>query len=440
MLVNVLIANVTGTFLSFALTFWVYLETKSVLAAALLSGFSMIAGSLTGPWFGALVDSHRKKSAMVAASVTTAVAYAGAALVFAVIPTAQLVDWSGAWFWIFCGFVVVGSLAGGLRGIALSTTVTLLIPADQRDKANGLVGTVNGLAHMTTSVFSGLAVGLLGMGGTVVIAVGLTVVSLVHLLPIRIDEPQPSRAADGTSSINIRGTWATVRAVPGLVPLILFSTFNNLVMGVFMTLMDPYGLTLFSVQSWGLVLGVTSTGFIAGGALVARYGLGRNPIRTLLLANVGIALVGIGTAVREWQLLLVVGMFGFMILIPVAEAAEQTVMQRVVPFEMQGRVFGFAQSVETASTPLAAFVIGPMAQLFIIPFMASDQGRSTFGPILGDGVARGMALTFVVASLVMLIAVLRAFSSRAYRQLSASYDDQPEPAHVAPQELATAVS
>jgi DHA3 family multidrug efflux protein-like MFS transporter len=219
-----------------------------------------------------------------------------------------------------------------------------------------------------------------------------------------------------------------MRGVPGLLPLVLFSTFNNLIMGVFMALMDPYGLNLFSVQSWGVVLGIVSIGFIAGGALVAKFGLGRSPLRILLLANVAIAIVGLGTAVREWQSLLVLGMLGFMLVIPIAEAAEQTILQRTVPFEKQGRVFGFAQSIETASTPVAAFAIGPAAQFLLIPYMESAAGRSTFGWLLGGGQARGIALAFVVASLVMLVVVLLAFASTAYRRLNLSYQAELVPA------------
>lgn len=189
-----------------------------------------------------------------------------------------------------------------------------------------------------------------------------------------------------------------------------------------MTLMDPYCLTLFSVEAWGVVLGGVSVGFIAGGALVARFGLGRSPVRTLLLVNVMIALVGMSSAFRDSQALLVAGMFGFMLVIPMAEAAEQTVLQRLVPVEKQGRVFGFAHSVESASTPVAAFVVGPLAQFLLVPFMATEQGRSTFGWLLGGGAGRGIALTFVAASSVMLVVVLLAFSSKAYRRLTRSYD------------------
>ncbi|RUA26135.1 MAG: hypothetical protein DSY74_06160, partial [Actinobacteria bacterium] len=47
--------------------------------------------------------------------------------------------------------------------------------------------------------------------------------------------------------------------------LAVFSTCNNLIGGVYIALMDPYGLTLFSVEAWGTVFGVAATGFIVGG-------------------------------------------------------------------------------------------------------------------------------------------------------------------------------
>lgn len=155
--------------------------------------------------------------------------------------------------------------------------------------------------------------------------------------------------------------------------MIVFAMWNNFLGGVFMSLMDAYGLMLVSVETWGLMLAVTSTGFIFGGMYVAKYGLGKNPVRTLLFMNIimwtncifftsisSIALTGIG-------------FFLFMFFHPIAEACEQTILQKVVPFERQGRVFGFAQSVEQVASPLTAFFIGPIAELFVIPFMASTS-------------------------------------------------------------------
>ena len=421
-LANTLVANVTTSYLWFALTFWAYLETRSVLATSIIGGSYMLLVAVFGTLFGTLVDRHRKRAVMLASSVVTVIAYAAAGVLYLVFPESRLIDWGGPWFWVFAGVILVGGVVESLRNIAISTTVTLLVPADRRDRANGLVGTVQGVAFMVTSVFSGLSVGILGMGWTTAIAIALTAVALLHLLTVPVPEERPPPDASGKRvAFDISGAVAAIRGVPGLVALIVFTTFNNLVGGVFVALMDPYGLTLFSVETWGIVLGVTSIGFIVGGGLVAKFGLGANPVRSLLLVNVGVAVLGMAFAIRELWWLYALGILVFMCLMPVAEAAEQTIIQRVVPFERQGRVFGFAQSVEMAASPITAFVIGPIAQFGLIPYMQTDAGRSTWGWLLGDGEARGIALVFVLASLVLLVTVLLAFVSSPYRRLSRSY-------------------
>jgi DHA3 family multidrug efflux protein-like MFS transporter len=221
--------------------------------------------------------------------------------------------------------------------------------------------------------------------------------------------------------IDLPGAIRAVRIVPGLLGLLLFSTFNNFLGGVFMSLMDPYGLTLMSVEAWGFLIAFTSLGFIAGGMLVARRGLGRNPVRTLLLANVTMWTVTIVFPIRSEILPLAIGFFIYLVLVPVAEASEQTVIQKVVPFREQGRVFGFAQSLETAASPITAFLIGPIAQFWVIPSMTDGQLADRIGSWFGTGPDRGMALIFIVAGVIGLLVTLLALRSRPYRKLSGRY-------------------
>lgn len=421
-LLNTLIANVTTSFLWFALTFWVYLETESVLATGIIGGMYMLLVAVFSIIFGTIVDHNKKKNVMVFSSIFTLVCFAVAGLMYLSFPKAALVDWNGIIFWLFAGIILIGGVIENMRNIALSTVVTLLVPKEGRDKANGMVGTVQGVAFMVTSVFSGLSIGLLGMGWTLAIAIFFTAIAALHLFFVQI--PEKSIYHDPElkgKKIDLKGSIAAIRSVPGLAWLIVFTTFNNLVGGVFMALMDPYGLTLFPVELWGVVLGVTSVGFIVGGMVVAKKGLGKNPLKTMLLINIGVAILGGMFTIREFWLLYAVGIFIFMCLMPAAEAAEQTIIQRVVPLKRQGRVFGLAQAVESASSPLSAFIVAPIAQFMIIPFMRSAEGKATFGWLLGDGEARGIALVFLVASLIMLIAVLFAFTTRAYRRLSEYY-------------------
>jgi DHA3 family multidrug efflux protein-like MFS transporter len=106
------------------------------------------------------------------------------------------------------------------------------------------------------------------------------------------------------------------------------------------------------------------------------------------------------------------------------EAAEQTILQKVVPQERQGRVFGFAQSVEQAASPITSFIIGPIAQLIFIPFMTTGAGVRLIGPWFGTGSDRGLALLFTIAGLIGLGITLISMRSFAYRALSARYQDQ----------------
>jgi DHA3 family multidrug efflux protein-like MFS transporter len=424
-LVNTAAANITTSYLWFALTFWVYLETKSVLATGIIGGAYMLLLAVFGMVFGTFVDRHRKHRVMILSAFVTLGAFLVAGGLYLWQPESALLDLGGPWFWLFAGIILAGAVVENLRNIALSTTVTLLVPTERHANANGLVGTVQGLAFLITSVFSGLSIGLLGMGWTLLIAIGFTVVALLHLLTLTVPEDEPERT-EGGKLIDVKGAAAAIRLVPGLFALILFSTFNNLVGGVYMALMDPYGLTLFPVEWWGVVLGVTATGFLIGGGVVAARGLGRNPIRTMLLLVMVMGLLGSLFTIREWWWLYALGIWLYMMLIPAIEAAEQTVIQKVVPFERQGRVFGAATAIEVAASPLTAFLIAPIAEFWIIPYMNSPAGQDAWGWLLGDGEARGIALVFFFAGGVMVVFAALAFATRSYRTLSAQYEVAPE--------------
>jgi MFS transporter, DHA3 family, multidrug efflux protein len=418
---NTLVASVTNNFLWFALTFWVYLETRSVMATAIIGGGYMLLFAISGMFFGTFVDRHRRKTSMELSSALSLVAFALAGVIYVTASGGALRDLAHPSFWAFVALVLGGAIAGNLRAVALSTTVTLLVPEDRHDRANGLVGTANGVSFAITSVFSGLAVGLLGMGACIVIAIVLTAAVTAHLLTIRFVEAKPEQVEGAPRMIDVAGAVRAVRLVPGLFALLLFTTFNNFLGGVFMALMDPYGLTLMSVEVWGTLLAITSLGFIVGGILVARRGLGVNPARTLLLANVVMWSVTIVFPIRSEILPVALGFFTYMVLVPIAEASEQTIIQKVVPFEEQGRVFGFAQSLETAAAPVTAFLIGPIAQFWIIPSLTDGALADSIGGWFGTGPARGMALIFIVAGTIGLLVTLLALRSRNFRELSSRY-------------------
>jgi MFS transporter, DHA3 family, multidrug efflux protein len=439
LLVSTLLVSVINFTVWFAITFYVYLQTRSVFATGVISGIFLALTASTGIWFGSLVDRYKKKTMMQVSTVASLALYVVAFAVYQVTPKESFTDPASVALWTVVLLLMFGVIAGNIRTIALPTLVTVLIEEESRGRANGLVGTTTGVTFLVTSVISGVLVAVGDMFWVLVLALAVLTVAVGHLSRVTVREPvaTPSPAAEpARSSVDLRGTIRVVRGVPGLMALIVFSAFNNLLGGVFMALMDAYGLSLVSVQAWGLLWGVLSTGFIVGGLLVSRTGVGANPVRLLLAVNLLLWTVTLLFPVRSSIVLLSAGMYLYMLFVPYAEAAEQTILQKVVPYQRQGRVFGFAQSVEQAASPLTAFLISPVAQFVFIPFMTDGAGADTIGGWFGTGPERGLALVFMLTGAIGILATVAALRSRPYHRLRDRYAEAPATAVPAPQTAA----
>jgi MFS transporter, DHA3 family, multidrug efflux protein len=425
LLVNTLLVSLINFTVWFAITFYVFLQTRSVFATGWIAGIYLVATALTGIWFGSLVDHHRKKTVMQLSALLSLVMYAASLTLYLITPEERFRDPTSVTLWVFVLLLMAGVIVGNIRMIAMPTVVTILVPEDRRARANGLVGTAAGISFLVTSVISGLLVGASGMFAVLVLALVVMTASLIHLALVSVPEHEVPRAADGRNRVDVRGTLAVIGNIPGALALIIFAAFNNFLGGAFMALLDAYGLSLMSVQAWGLLWGVLSTGFIFGGLLVARTGLSSNPVRTILLCNLVLWAVTCLFPLRSSVALMAIGLYVYMLLVPYVEAAEQTVLQKVVPYERQGRVFGFAQSVEQAASPLTAFLISPVAQFIFIPFMTTGAGAEAIGSWFGTGMDRGIALVFLICGVLGLIVTTYALNSRFYRQLSERYLSSP---------------
>lgn len=419
-LVNTVLSNVTNMTVWFALIFFVYLETHSVTATSIISGIYLVMTASLGIWFGSLVDHNKKKKVLILSGVISLVIYIIGFIIYLIYPAETWKNPTSATLWIFNVLLLIGVIAGNIRSIAVPTLVTILIPENERAKANGLVGTAFGIAFLICSAISGLLVGAGGMYYVLILGVVMMILSILHLWFLDVPEKEIVHL-EHQSKVDLRGTFAVVAAIPGLLALILFSTINNFLGGTFMGLMDAYGLSLVSVETWGLLFAVISCGFIVGGLFISKYGLGKNPLIAMFAANIIIWVISAIFTIQPSIILLSVGMFIYISVVPFIEAAEQTILQKVVPHERQGRVFGFAQSVEQAASPLTTFLIGPIAETFFIPFMSTGAGVGLIGSWFGTGPDRGIALVFTVTGIIGLILTIVAMNSKYAQMLSERY-------------------
>jgi DHA3 family multidrug efflux protein-like MFS transporter len=417
-----LLVATTNNFVWFALTFWAFLTTGSVIATSVMGGIFLVMTAASGVWFGSIVDHRRKKHAMLGSSAATLVLFLVGLALFRSAPEAAFASVGSARLWVLVVVLLAGTLAGTIYGIAIPTLVATLVPADRRDRANGMFGTTMGLAFGLTSVASGVSLAFGGMTFVLLAAAAATALAIVLLALVEVPEP-PRAAPDGSGRerVDLAGTVRAVRTVPGLFALVFFSAFNNFLGGVFFALMDAYGLSLVRVEVWGLLWGVLSLAFILGGLYISSRGLGAAPLRTLFRNNLITWTVCIFFTIQPSIVLLAVGTFIWMFFVPFTEAIEQTILQKVVPPERLGRVIGFAHSVEQAASPVTAFLIGPIAELVFIPFMTTGAGVELIGGWFGTGLGRGIALVFTLSGVLGLAVTLVAMRSRSYRLLAERY-------------------
>ncbi len=418
---NSLVAAVTTTFAWFALTYWVFLQTESLIATSVIAGLFSVSNASLAAVFWNIVDHNYKQRVMTRSAWGSLLFYLWATLLYFSFPESVFTTIASRQLRLFIVLIMAGTIMGNLRMIALSTTVSLLIPTEEHAQANGKVGMINWFSFTITSVISGLAIGFWGMNYVLRWLLAWCILTLLHLHTFTIPETLTEHDDPHAKKFNRRTTVAIISTVPGLFALIFFSTFNNFLGGVFMSLMDPYGLTLMSVQARGILWAVLSSAFIAWWMVVAKKWLWEKPLRTMFLLNIVTRTTCIFFAIQPSVILLSIGIFIWLFCGPFIEATESTVIQKVVPYEKQWRVFGFAQSVEFAASPITAFLIGPLAQLYVIPWMTDGRWAQTFWSRFGTWLDRGIAVVFIVAWFLGLCMTLIALSSRYYRILSSEY-------------------
>ena len=85
-LANSLIAFITNNFVWFAVTFWVYLQTRSVIATSVMAGVFTLTVAFSGFLLGSLVDRYPKKRVMLVSSIASLVLYTLAIIIFVTSP------------------------------------------------------------------------------------------------------------------------------------------------------------------------------------------------------------------------------------------------------------------------------------------------------------------------------------------------------------------
>lgn len=395
---------------AFALGVWVYERTGSStqFAAAALAG--LLPRILVAPLAGALVDRWERRRVLIASDLGAgAVTLAMALLLWA----GMLEVWQ-----IYLG-AALSAVCGAFQRPAYAASVTLLVPADQYGRANGLIGLARSSSDLAAPILAGTLMAAVGPAPILALDLATFGGAVAALLLVRFPAPPPAHV-DSAPSLRreIWAGWAYLRGQPGLLGLLLYTALGNFLGVTTEILLQPYVLALAGSVALGWVMALGGGGLLAGSLILGAWGGPRRRLRGVfgfeLIVCAGTLLIGLSTA--PWAIGATA--FAYFAAIALSDGCATALWQSAVPPALQGRVFALREMVGYAALPLGLIVSAPLAEYVFEPLLQPGGAwATTVGLLVGSGPARGIALVFLLAGVVNLLVIAWAWSRPAIRQI-----------------------
>lgn len=428
-----LVSLIGSQLTAFALGVWVYEETHSVSLLALSQVAFMLPLVVLSPLAGVLVDRWNRRTAMIVSDLGAGVVVVLAALLYI---GGRLQPWMSIPLNLLMSIFVT------LMWPAYGASVTLLVPKEQYGRANGLVQMGQAIPQLAGPALAGALYVAIRLGNMALID-GATYLFSVLLMLFFVRIPDPPRTADGEQARGsiwkeMNSGWRYVLDRRGLFALLIFFLAFNFVIGVMNPLFTPLVLDNWKADVMGYLGAVMGAGMLAGTLVMSAWGGGKRKIYTLLAAGFVASLFLAGVALRPSIPLLAVCGFGFMFAVPFLDGSSQAIWQVKVAPDVQGRVFAIRNTVALSSQLIAPLLAAPLADYVFRPAMAQGGAlAAVFGPLIGVGSSRGVALLIGLLALLNLLVVGVSCASKRLRNVELDLPDYGNPSTVAAADYAS---
>ncbi|AVR98930.1 MFS transporter [Pseudoduganella armeniaca] len=384
------ISSLGAALTMFGLDVWVFRNTGSYAAFAMLALLSSLPALLFAPFAGVIADRGDKRKLLLACEV----------LCLGMV-TLDLVAHAAGYFSLplVTLTILLLALMTELRWSLLGATLTLITPRDQLGRLNGLQQSFRGLTVMLGPVLG--AVSFEAMGLTLLLCINAVTyaIAIAGLSAIRIDAHGAGarpRYASFRQEIGFGFRW--VFAHPGLRRLLLFFMAINIGVSIFTATFVPYVLSFSNSKTLAAGLALQGAGAFCAGILLARRKRAGNHEAAIFGGAIafGLCMVAWGVCRRIELLAPVALLFGA--LSTLIMAASNTIWQLHVPAAIQGKVYAVRTVTSFGLAPLAVLASVPLASGLFAPLLHAATGLAGLW-----GAGLGGALGMMVSTFGLLV-------------------------------------
>lgn len=414
-LVTQAISQIGSQMSGLAIGIWLFQQTGDVTPLALVAFFGLLPNVLLANVAGLVADRLDRRWIM-------ALADTGAAFGSLVL---MLLFFSGSFqVWHLYVVVLLQEICRAFQNPAYTASVTMMVPDEGRDRANGVMQLTGPLAGIIAPALTAVFYSIVGVTGVLLIDLLTFGVAIIALLLARIPAPPRSQSPGKPSLLRdlTAGFAFFWQHKPFLIMLFFVALINFVGVG-FGTLQTPYLLsrTGNSEATLGVLLTIANIGAVAGGIAISVWGGTRPRIHTAMPALIGVGAMMVAFGMAQTPIMLGSAMFLFMALPMFANIPLMSMLQAKVPPDKQGRVFAAVSQFALLFSPLSPLLVGPLADSVFEP--AAQSAGWWFAGLVGSGAGAGMGLMMVFAGGVVALAAAVAYALPMIRTMEATIPD-----------------
>ena len=358
-----------SSLVQFALVWYLTKETGSATVLATATLVALLPQIFLGPFVGALVDRWNRRTIMIVADSSIAVATLGLMWLFA---TGRIEVWH---IFLLMG---VRSLGGAFHHPAMTSSTSLMVPEKHLARVAGANQTLQGIINIAAPPLGALLIELISTQNVLFIDVGTAVLAILPLFFISIPQP-PQQVAQANGDTQKTTYWQDLRAGfayvakwPGLLGLIILAMMLNFLLSPASALTPLVVTKIFNggALELGWVESASGLGIIIAGVLLGIWGGFKRRIVTSFsgIIGIGLGIMLVGFIPSNMLFLLMAASFLIGFAQVFANGPLSAIFQSSVAPEMQGRVFSLLGAGATAMMPLGLLIAGPVSDTLGIRF------------------------------------------------------------------------
>jgi len=426
-LITQAISQIGSQMTGLAIAIWLFQQTGDVTPLALVSFFSLIPNVLLANIAGLVAD---RLAGLVADRLDRrwimALADSGAAVGSLIL---MGLFFSGVFqVWHLYLITLFVEVCRAFQNPAFSASVALMVPDDQRDRANAVMQLTGPLAGLIAPGLAAIIYAAMGIIGVLAVDLLSFSVAITAMLLARIPAPPRSESKQTASILRdlLAGFAFLLEHKPMLVMVGFFTLVNFIGVGLGV-LLTPYLLSRMGNDTglMSIILTVSHLGAIVGGIVIGAWGGTRPRIHTVMIALILAGIVLIFAGIAQAPVPLGITLFLFMALPMAANIPLMSIMQSKVPPDKQGRVFAAIGQLTMLVTPLSPLLVGPLADNIFEP--AAQAATWSFAPLVGSGAGAGMGLMFGLAGILIAVLAAVCYAFPSVRRMEATIPDWQSP-------------